>query len=62
MNQPTGLNTLIGLATAGTAVVGLFALVGGLLVFTAGEFVAAALFLLAAAVAFGALAIALLRS
>jgi hypothetical protein len=52
---------LIGLATLGTAITGAFALLAALFAFVAGQWEAVGVCLLAASVAFGALANALLR-
>lgn len=52
---------LIGLATLGTAITGAFALLAGLFAFLSGQWQPAGVCLIAAGVAFGALANALLR-
>jgi hypothetical protein len=52
---------LIGLASLGAAITGTFALLAGLFAFLSGQWQAAGVCLLAAGVAFGALANALLR-
>lgn len=58
-NQRT--NTLIGLATIGSVVTGIISLLGALITLLSGEFLPAAVFLIAAALAFGLFAIALIR-
>ena len=52
---------LIGIATLGAAITGVFALLAGLFAFLSGQWQAAGVCLLAASLAFGALANALLR-
>jgi hypothetical protein len=52
---------LIGLATLGAAITGVFGLFAGLLAFLSGQWQAVGVCLLAAGLAFGALANALLR-
>jgi hypothetical protein len=52
---------LVGAATIGSIVTGVFALLGGLYAFLSGQWQAAGVCLIAAAVAFGALANAVLR-
>lgn len=60
--QPTRRTSwLIGLASLGAAITGAFALVVGLVAFLSGQWQAAGICLLAASVAFGALANAMLR-
>jgi hypothetical protein len=55
------MSWLIGLATVGAAATGVFALFAALLSFASGQWQAAGVCLIAAALAFGALANALLR-
>ena len=55
------INTLIGIATIGCIVTGVISLFGALFPLLNGEFLPAAIFLIAAALAFGSIAIALIR-
>jgi len=62
MNEnPKTLNWVIGLAAAGSGVVGAGALLAALLAFFSGQLAPAAVFLIAAALAFGLIANAVLR-
>jgi hypothetical protein len=58
----TGLDTLIGLGTLGSAVIGVVGFVAALIAFFSGDLVGAGVCLIASALAFGLLANAVLRS
>jgi hypothetical protein len=60
-NDRRRLDAIIGLAALGSAVTGVISLVVALFPFLSGEFLAAGVCLLAAALSFGLLAIAVLR-
>ena len=55
-------NTMVGLATVGSSLTGVIGLLGVLISFFSGEYLSAGIFLIAAALAFGLLAIAILHS
>jgi len=55
------INTLIGLASIGCIVTGVISLFSALFPLLSGEFLPAAIFLIAAALSFGLIAIALIR-
>jgi hypothetical protein len=54
------LNTLIGLATTGAAIVGILSFIGAFFPLLGGDFVGAGLFLVASGLSFGLLSVAVL--
>lgn len=60
MQSSTISNTVIGLAATGAAAIGILSAIAALFPFFAGEFVAAGVMLIASALAFGMLSIAVL--